>query len=447
MSNNQITESSHVEHSGLLHLLYRKILTCSICRQPLTSSASVALKCEADHSFAIEHGVLDLYRNVAISDEQSPPTPSSQVFTDAIANRVGISPAILTATNLFEPLPSTNNPFFDAEERLFLERFAFQNVEPRLSVLKIYSTGRMIRGTTQTLAVRVRNTSAFRITSTGERPVLLSYHWLRPDGTYLVFEGMRTALPLDLEPGKEITAHVTVAVPNEDGLAVLKIVPVHEHVAWLEDDGASLDVKIGRSTESRPKTRDAGRPFSEPLDDTLSNEFLTRFLSSHDGAISAVEIGGGIISALSRWFWVTKQTGVVINCDVSVRLLRVAAVISSGQSDHSVVHSRFDANAMPIQSDSLDVALFSRSLHHFEDPIRVLKECHRVLKPGGLLFLLCEPVGVQYDDFIRDLIRNGVNEQLFPLDGYEAMIEAANFTTVDIDVDWGFSLKGAFRKA
>jgi ubiquinone/menaquinone biosynthesis C-methylase UbiE len=128
------------------------------------------------------------------------------------------------------------------------------------------------------------------------------------------------------------------------------------------------------------------------------------------------------------------------------RKLRIAALLSKKGVDPVTLHARFDANAMPMASDSIDVAVFSRSLHHFEDPVCVLRECRRVLRPDGLLFLLCEPVAILYDEPTKALIRSGVNEQMFPVDGYEAMIAEAGFEAADLDLDWGFSLKGAFRK-
>jgi hypothetical protein len=76
-----------------------------------------------------------------------------------------------------------------------------------------------------------------------------------------------------------------------------------------------------------------------------------------------------------------------------------------------------------------------------------MRECRRVLKPDGLLFLLCEPVATEYDEPTKALIRAGVNEQMFPLDAYDAMIAEAGLERIDAACDWGFSLKAALRKA
>jgi ubiquinone/menaquinone biosynthesis C-methylase UbiE len=47
-----------------------------------------------------------------------------------------------------------------------------------------------------------------------------------------------------------------------------------------------------------------------------------------------------------------------------------------------------DLEELPLEDASIDLALFSQSLHHAIHPQNALKEAHRVLKPGGKLFIL-----------------------------------------------------------
>ncbi|WP_424362456.1 class I SAM-dependent methyltransferase [Methylocystis parvus] len=384
----------------------------------------------------------------APTGEALPRDPAGEAeIISALAERLGLSEEDLRASKLFEPLPPTGNAFFDSEEEIFLDRFAFSNVRPRLKVQKIYATGKMQAGGVQMLAVRVRNESAFPVASHGEHPVYLSYHWLDAAGKAVAFEGRRTHLPVDVKPGQAITAHVQVEAPSEYKRLSLKVVPVQELVSWLEDDGETVEIEFSSAPPPSLPRFDDDRPFSEALDDVLSAQFLGRHLDSASEPILGLEIGGGTMAALSRWAWANGGKATVINGDVSVRLLRIAALLSAKGGDTVTLHARFDANSLPIQAATLDAAVFCRSLHHFEDPVRVMRECRRVLKPDGLLFLLCEPVATEYDEPTKALIRAGVNEQMFPLDAYDAMIADAGFKWVDAACDWGFSLKAALRKA
>lgn len=46
-----------------------------------------------------------------------------------------------------------------------------------------------------------------------------------------------------------------------------------------------------------------------------------------------------------------------------------------------------DATMLPMRSDSLDLVVSFELYEHLEAPTRMIKEIHRVLKPGGFLFL------------------------------------------------------------
>ena len=72
-----------------------------------------------------------------------------------------------------------------------------------------------------------------------------------------------------------------------------------------------------------------------------------------------------------------KATGAtVIGADLSLPCLRAA------QSRLDAV-VRVDAVRLPFQSESFDGIVSRGALHHMADPDTVLKEAHRVLKPGG----------------------------------------------------------------
>lgn len=57
----------------------------------------------------------------------------------------------------------------------------------------------------------------------------------------------------------------------------------------------------------------------------------------------------------------------------------------------SSLHLLADAENLPFADGSFQGVLMVASLHHLHDPLRALREAHRVLKPGGLLVLGTEP--------------------------------------------------------
>ena len=44
--------------------------------------------------------------------------------------------------------------------------------------------------------------------------------------------------------------------------------------------------------------------------------------------------------------------------------------------------------ALPIDSDSVDLAFLSQALHHAQHPARAVAEAYRILKPGGRIAIL-----------------------------------------------------------
>ena len=58
------------------------------------------------------------------------------------------------------------------------------------------------------------------------------------------------------------------------------------------------------------------------------------------------------------------------------------------------LHSQRFGEDMPVASDSMDLVLCCNALDHASDPLAVLREIHRVLKPGGLFFFEVDTLSV-----------------------------------------------------
>ena len=69
----------------------------------------------------------------------------------------------------------------------------------------------------------------------------------------------------------------------------------------------------------------------------------------------------------------------VIGIDVSEDMIRVARKNAEGKNVKFLVG---DANKMPFEDDSFDLVVSTGSLHHWRNPVNVLNEIYRVLRPG-----------------------------------------------------------------
>jgi ubiquinone/menaquinone biosynthesis C-methylase UbiE/uncharacterized protein YbaR (Trm112 family) len=92
-----------------------------------------------------------------------------------------------------------------------------------------------------------------------------------------------------------------------------------------------------------------------------------------------------------------------------------------------------DGHRLPLQSESVQFAIFNESLHHMEDARKVLKEVHRVLSPGGRIFMY-EPYA--YNPYrrlseVRDRFL-GTIEKSFGVRQLKSLLSEAGMNTVSI---------------
>ncbi len=76
----------------------------------------------------------------------------------------------------------------------------------------------------------------------------------------------------------------------------------------------------------------------------------------------------------------------IVGLDTDAPSLRRAAVLAAASGGRIRVE-RADAAAMPLRSGSIDLIFCHQLLHHAVDPVAVLRECRRVLVPGGWLLV------------------------------------------------------------
>ncbi|MGA8032571.1 MAG: Wzt carbohydrate-binding domain-containing protein, partial [Casimicrobiaceae bacterium] len=118
-----------------------------------------------------------------------------------------------------------------------------REINGRLSVADPITS--LLTGELVAKQVEIVNLGSERWASIGERCVRVSYHWLRADGSIARFDGDRTPLDRDLQPGESTRLWVSVRAPDTPGEYVLQLSLVQEAVAWMEElGGQTLDMRV-----------------------------------------------------------------------------------------------------------------------------------------------------------------------------------------------------------
>ncbi len=78
----------------------------------------------------------------------------------------------------------------------------------------------------------------------------------------------------------------------------------------------------------------------------------------------------------------------VIAVDNSDRMVELGRALSGKQGVPALEYRKGDLEAVPIADGTVDLALFSQSLHHALHPERAIAEAWRILKPGGRIAIL-----------------------------------------------------------
>jgi hypothetical protein len=107
----------------------------------------------------------------------------------------------------------------------------------------------MMVGQTVSADVTIKNASSETWPSKpdpkGRNAVYLSYHWLDRRRQIVVFEGLRTPLPRDLNPGEVVTFKAVIRAPEKTGAYLLHLTLVQEWVAWFsEKDGGHILIPV-----------------------------------------------------------------------------------------------------------------------------------------------------------------------------------------------------------
>lgn len=347
--------------------------------------------------------------------------PWMQTEADQFLNRVAASHEGLRKALAVEPPKTPSTP-------------AVTNIDPCVHLATIFNVSRLRPGMSFSVNLRVSNSGSCTLSSRGPQPVMLSYHWIGPDGD--LQEGLRTPLLDDLPPGLTISIPLFVAAPSTPGPFRLMIRAVQEGVEWLEHSSVEFEIEVsgGPSSIDEPNWPRTGKHFAYMDDHFEAVRLLREWAATLLGrpAERVVELGGNANPMIER-----VDAPVRINVDIDPYGMIVGKMIS--QSDvHFVVA---DGMALPIPAHSADVIVMFATFHHFADPIGLLQRLKEFVASDGLLCLMCEPIGHVHRDTIDAEylaeIRKGVNEQSFALWEYQQMFDVAGFEVAAAQIDVG----------
>ena len=128
----------------------------------------------------------------------------------------------------------------------------------------------------------------------------------------------------------------------------------------------------------------------------------------------------------------------IINVDIDIQTLQVGRFVSERRGHRHVKFVCGDAHNLAFRPASFDFAAIFAALHHFSDPVTVLRNLARVIRPEGFLAVMCEPAGHysdRPDSEMQSQMEFGINEQRFSLDEYQRMFHEAGFRVVSAQLD------------
>ena len=167
-------------------------------------------------------------------------------------------------------------------------------------------------------------------------------------------------------------------------------------------------VLANRSSGSKAFFSSAAHRWSEMRHELFGNRFdLEALLALIDPGLVVGDLGAGtgqVVQALAPY------VHHIVAIDESPAMLEAASARLAGIANVELRHGQIEN--LPIDDESLDMALLTLVLHHLPDPQRVFRQAARVLKPGGR-FLVVDMLPHSREEYRREMghVWLGFNER------------------------------------
>ncbi len=199
----------------------------------------------------------------------------------------------------------------------------------------------------------------------------------------------RASIVEDRRAGKNILYRVRAPETAERPLFERLTALLREASAQLPE--SEQDLEALRLVKS--KRRDKARAYFDELAGRFGKEYvpgrswkgLAEVLSLLLPPVVIADLGAGEGTVAQ---FLARSAREVIAIDNSDRMVAYGAALARAHGVRNLEYRLGDLEDLPIADGSVDVALFSQSLHHAQRPERALLEASRILKQGGRIIVL-----------------------------------------------------------
>lgn len=196
----------------------------------------------------------------------------------------------------------------------------------------------------------------------------------------------QTQLIEDRRSGKNVIYTLKSQLEDSSSRILALTKEAMTEVTEIEQDNAALDLTIRKRTDKARAYFDQlagkfGRQYVPGRSWKALAETLLKLMPPL--VIADLGAGEGTFSQL-----LAQRAKQVIAIDISEKMVEFGSNVAKENGFKNLEYRLGDIEEPPIDDASVDIAIFSQSLHHAGKPERALQSAFRILKPGGQVVVL-----------------------------------------------------------